>query len=91
MLLPPHSFSSDFADDCALDDASAIAVLGTMVEHRRRSSVPAACEVAPEYVSDYPDSSNVMDDLDAIDDSDAIATQRRATVDVTCDAFMKIR
>jgi hypothetical protein len=83
LLPPPHGYG-DFADDRgssrSLDEIGAVAVLGAMVEQRRRSSAPAACEIEDDLRSDEDD-----------DDSDVVATQRRPALDPTCDAFMKIR
>lgn len=87
LLPPPYGYSDrdELCDDRgssrSLDEIGALAVLGAMVEQRRRSSAPAACELG-----DF-DSNDDDDD----DDSDVIATQRRPAVDPSCDAFMKIR
>lgn len=71
--------SSALADDRgssrSLDEVGAVAVLGAMVEQRKRaSSVPALSE---------------LDSDD--DDGDAVATQRRPRLDPQHDLFQKIR
>ena len=75
VLPSPDSDSSAVYDDRgssrSLDEVGAVAVLGAMVEQRKRaSSIPAPSEV---------------------DETDAVATQRRPRIDPSDDVFQKIR
>ena len=74
----PDADADDRGSSRSLDDVGAVAVLGAMVEQRKRaSSVPALSEL--------------LDDGDSDGDGDAIATQRRPRLAPHDDVFQKIR
>lgn len=47
---------SPATDDVGLEDVGVHAVLGAMIEQKRRASQPAPCEVEPTEASDAPPS-----------------------------------
>jgi len=82
----PDADADDRGSSRSLDDVGAVAVLGAMVEQRKRaSSVPALSELLDDGDSDGDG------DGDGDSDGDAIATQRRPRLAPHDDVFQKIR